>query len=155
MKRIMLEWSLILSFGIASSLFTLWVVSGFFDRSSYHLKVSTSDNSDGDFHFVLHDGHASISNHFDVNPAGSVGPLTIDPRTQIRLDAVRGDRFWQFTIPGLDVRSYWNGRARFRIWSLELSLLIPVVLSLPAGVLFWRTLKRHRANMAAASGGSL
>ena len=155
MKRILLEWSLILSSGIAFSLFTLWLVSSFFDRSSYHLKVSTSGNSDGDCHFVLRDGHFSISNDFDVNPAGRAGPLIIDPKSQIKLDVARGDRFRQFTISGLDLRTYWNGRARFRIWSLELSLLIPVLLSLLAGVLFWCTLKRHRGNVTAASCGSL
>jgi hypothetical protein len=144
MKRIVLEWSLILSAGMALALSTLWVVSKFFDRSSYHLRISTSRSVGDDLHLLVGDGDLSVCDQFDVDASGNVRPLIVDSRKLVASDILRGDRLGQFTIPGLDLRYYRIASDGYVIWSLRLSLLIPSVLLFLLAVLLRRRLKRLR-----------
>jgi hypothetical protein len=144
MRRIILEWSLILSVGIALALSTLWVVSKFLDRSSYHLRISTSRSVGDDLHLLVSDGDFSLCDQFDVDASGIVRPLIIDSTRVLASDILRGDRLGQFTIPGLDLRYYRIASDGYLIWSLRLSLLIPSVLFCLLAVLFHRRLKRLR-----------
>jgi hypothetical protein len=129
-KRMMLEWGLLLCLGSALALSTLWIVSSFFDRSSYHLKISTTGNLRHDLHLFLYDGQFALSNQFDRDSSGRVRPLIMEAKALINRDILRGDRCGQLMIPGLDLRYYWNAPSRVLIWSLEQSLLIPAVLLL-------------------------
>jgi hypothetical protein len=129
-KRMILEWGLLLCLGTALALLTLWVVSRFFDRSSYHLKISTTGNLRHDLHLLLYDGQFALSNQFDRDSSGRIRPLIVEAKALIKRDILRGDRCGQLTIPGLDLRYYWNAPSRGLIWSLEQSLLIPVGLLL-------------------------
>lgn len=144
MKRTILEWGLILSIGMALGLSTLWVVSRFFDRSSYHLRISTSRSVGDDLHLLVGEGDLSLCDQFDVDASGNVRPLIVDPRTLITSDILRGDRFGHFTIPGLDLRYYRFGPSGYLIWSLRLSMLVPIVLSLSGAALFRFRMKRLR-----------
>ncbi len=125
MKRIVIEWSLIFSVGMSLALSSLWVVTRFFDRSSYHLRVVTARSVGDHLHLLVRDGDLSICDQFDVDAAGKVRPLIVDSRKLIPSDFLRGDRLGQFTIPGVDLRYYRIGSDGYVIWSLSLSLLIP------------------------------
>jgi hypothetical protein len=129
-KRMILEWGLLLCLGTALALLTLWVASGFFDRSSYHLRISTTGNLRHDLHLIVYDGQFALSNQFDRDSSGRIRPLIVEAKALIKRDILRGDRCGQLTIPGLDLRYYWNAPSRGLIWSLEQSLLIPVGLLL-------------------------
>ncbi len=129
-KRMILEWGLLLCLGTAFALLTLWIVYRFFDRSSYHLRISTTGNLRHDLHLFLYDGQFALSNQFDRDSSGRIRPLIVEAKALIRRDILRGDRCGQLMIPGLNLRYYWNAPSRGLIWSLEQSLLIPVVLLL-------------------------
>jgi hypothetical protein len=128
--RLKATWGLIFCLGTALGLLTSWVVSRFFDRSSYHLKLSPTGNLRHDLHLFLYEGQFALSNQFDSNSSGRIRPLIVEAKMLIKRDLLRGDRCGQFTIPGLDLRYYWNAPSRGLIWSLEQSLLIPVGLLL-------------------------
>jgi hypothetical protein len=55
-NRRILEWGMIFCLGTAPGLLTSWVVSRFFDRSSYHLKLSPTGNLRHDLHLFLYEG---------------------------------------------------------------------------------------------------
>jgi hypothetical protein len=129
-KRMMLEWGLILGFGASVAILTFWVVSRFFDRSSYHLRISATGNLRHDFHLFLDDGQFALSNQFDRDSSGRFRPLIVEAKMLNQSDRLRGDQCGRFAIPGLDLRYYWNAPSRGLIWSMELSLLIPVGLLL-------------------------
>ena len=63
-------------------------------------------------------------------------------------DLKRGDRAWQFTIPGLDLRYYRMGDDGYVVWSLRLSLLVLVVLSFLLAFAIHRRLKAFRNRIA-------
>jgi hypothetical protein len=128
MRRIILEWGLILSVGMALALSTLWIFSKFFDRSTYHLRIPTSRSVGDDLHLLVGDGDLALCDQFDVDTSGKVRPLIIERRMLVPADILRGDRLGQLTTPGLDIRYYRFGPSGYLIWSLRLSLLIPVVL---------------------------
>ena len=130
MKHRILEWGLFFCLGSALALLTSWVVSRFFDRSSYHLKLSPTGNLRHDLHLFMYEGQFALSNQFDSNSSGRIRPLIVEMKMLIKRDLLRGDRCGQFTIPGLDLRYYWNAPSRGLIWSMEQSLLIPVGLLL-------------------------
>ncbi len=146
MKRVILEWGLILCLGTSIALLTLWVVSRFFDRSSYHLRISTTGNLRHDLHLFLDDGQFALSNQFDRDTSGRFRPLIVEAKTLIRRDILRGDRCGRFTIPGLDLTYYWNAPSRGLIWSLELSLLIAVGLLLLLTAWFRSRLRKLKAH---------
>lgn len=138
MKRITLEWGLILSIGLCLALSSLWVYSRFFARSTYHLRISTPPSVGNGLHVLVGAGDLSLSDQFDVDGSGNVQPLIIDLRTISAADIRRGARVGGFTIPGLDVRYYRLASHAYVIWSLRLSLLIPVALLFLLAVLFRR-----------------
>ncbi len=144
MKRIILEWGWILSVGMALAVSSLWVYSRFFDRLPYHLRISTSRSVGDDVHVLVGDGNLSLCDQFDVEASGKVQPLIIDARKVRAADILRGDRFGGFTIPGLDLRYYRIAPDGYVIWSLRLSLLIPVALLFLLAFFSRRRLERLR-----------
>jgi hypothetical protein len=144
-KRMILEWGLILCLVASVGLLTLWVVSRFFDQSSYHLRISTTGNLRHDLHLFLYDGQFALSNQFDRDSSGRFRPLIVEAKMLIKNDRLRGDRCGRFTIPGLDLRYYWNAPSRGLIGSLELSLTIPVGLLLIITAWFLIRLGRLKA----------
>ena len=74
-KRMILEWGRILCLVTSVGLLTLWVVSRFFDQSSYHLRISTTGNLRHDLHLFLYDGQFALSNQFDRDSSGRFRPL--------------------------------------------------------------------------------
>jgi hypothetical protein len=154
-KRVILEWGLILSAGLALALATLWVVSRFFDRSSYHLRVSTSGSVQDDLHLLVGEGDLSLCDQFDVDPSGNVRPLVVEAR-QVGPSGIRsGDVAGKFTIPGLDIRYCRVASDGYLIWSLKLSLLIPVVFLFLVALWLRRRLKRLRRRMGQGLAGDL
>ena len=150
MKRIILEWSLILSVGITLALTALWAVSRFFDRSSYHFRISTPQTVEGALHLLVGDGDLCLCDQFDVDASGDVQPLIVDSRKVLPSDVLQGARVGQFTIPGLDLRYYRIASDGYVIWSLRLSLLVPGVLLFLLAVLFHRRLERLRRRIVAS-----
>jgi hypothetical protein len=130
-----LEWGLILCLGSSLVFFGVWVFSRFFDQSSYHLRIATTGNVQHDLHLLLNDGQLALSNQFGTDSTGRIRPLIVESKMLTRNDILRGDRCGQFTVPGLDLRYYWNTPAKVFIWSIEQSLLIPALLSLV--LTFW------------------
>jgi hypothetical protein len=155
MKRVVLEWSLILSVGLSLALSTLWVVSKFFDRSSHHLRIPTSRSVGDNLHLLVGDGDLSVCDQFNVDASGNVRPLIVDSRKVVASDIRRGDRLGQFTIPGVDLRYYRIASDGYVIWSLRLSLLIPSVLLPLVAVLLRRRLKRLRRQVESGSEGGI
>jgi hypothetical protein len=155
MKRIILEWGLILSVGLALALATLWVVSRFVDRSSYHLRISTSGSVRDDLHLLVGDGDLALCDQFDVDASGNVRPLIVDSRTVRPSDILKGDRLGQLTIPGLEFRYYRMASDGYLIWSLKLTLLIPVIALFLLAVLFHRRLKPLRGRLEQGAGGPI
>lgn len=147
MKRTILEWGLIFSVGMTLAFTTLWGVSNFFDRSTYHLRLPTLRSMGDDLHLLVGEGDLSLSDQFEVDSSGNVRPLIVDPRRSVASDILRGDRFGQFTIPGLDLRYYWSAPFDDLIWSLRLSMLYFIVLSLLGAALFRYRLKRLRSHI--------
>jgi hypothetical protein len=144
-KRVILEWGLILCLSSSVTLVTLWIITGFFDRSTYHLQISTTGNLRHDLHLFLYDGHFGLSNQFDRDSSGRIRPLIVDSKALIARDILRGDRCGRFTIPGFQLRYYWNAPSQGLIWSLQLSLLIPVGLSLLLATCFRIRLRSLKA----------
>ncbi|HEV3263763.1 MAG TPA: hypothetical protein VG013_43410 [Gemmataceae bacterium] len=145
MKRIILEWGVILAVGSALALSTLWVVSRFFDRSSYHLRITTSKSVADDLHLLVGEGDLALCDQFDVDTSGTVRPLIVNHRDVVASNIPGGDRFGQFTIPGLDLRYCRIAPTDYLIWSLRVTMLFPIVLSLLGAALFRYRLKRRRA----------
>jgi hypothetical protein len=144
MKRVILEWGVMLWVGMALTLSTLWVASTFFDRTSYHLRFATSGSLADDIHVVVRDGDLSLCNQFDMDASGNVRPL-MDTLQLTASDIRRGGyRPGRFMIPGVDGRYCRLGSGGYLIWSLRLSLLIPVVLLFLLAIVFRRRLKHLR-----------
>jgi hypothetical protein len=143
MKRIILEWGLMLWVGMALALSTLWVISRFFDRSTYHLRFAIPESVADDIHLLVRGGDLSLCNQFDADASGNVRPL-MDTVKLAASDIRRGDRLRHLTIPGVDLRYCRLASDGYVIWSLRLSLLIPVVLLFLLAILFRRRLKRLR-----------
>jgi hypothetical protein len=124
-RRIILEWGLILCLASSLAPFTLWVVTGFFDRSSHHLRVSMTRSVQQDIHVILCDGRLALSNQFEMDSSGRIRPLILDAKGLTKGDISMGVRRERFSIPGVDLGYHWSPRPRSLIWSLEQSLLIP------------------------------
>ena len=139
MKRITLEWGMLLSVGMAVTLSTLWVFTKFFDRSPYRLKVPHSQSAQGDLFLAVNNGDFALSDQYYVPASGNVRPLIVTAPLRARSGTLRGGRLGGFAIPGLDVRYYRFGPDGYLVWSLRLSMLILVVLFLMLTAWF-----RHR-----------
>ena len=146
MKRMILEWGLILGLGTSLALLTLWVVTRFFDRLPYHFRISTTGNVQHDLHLILYDGQFALSNHFNRDSSGRVRPLIVEARTLNNQDKLRGDWCGRVTIPGLDLAYYWNPLSCGLVWSVVQSLLIPVVVFLSLAARFRSRLSKLKAS---------
>ena len=151
MKRIVLEWSLIVSIGMTLALSTLWFVSRFFEPSTYHLRFSTSPRSQDDLHLLVGNGDLTLCDQFEAGSSGNIRPLIVAPGRLCPPDIHRGDRMGHVTIPGLDLQYYRVATDGYLIWSLRLSLLIPSVLFFLLAVLCRRRLKRLRRQVEQSS----
>jgi hypothetical protein len=143
-KRVILEWGLLLSAGLALAIAMLWVVSRFFDRSSYHLRVATSRSVQDDLHLLVREGDLSLCDQFDVDASGNVRPLIVAARRVGSWGIESGDVVGQFTIPGLDIRYCRVASDGYLIWSLRLSLVIPAAFLSLLALELRRCLKRLR-----------
>jgi hypothetical protein len=124
MKRVLLEWGWILSIGMAVAILGIWVYSKFFDRSTFHLRISMTRSVGGALHFLARDGNLSLCDQFEVDPTGRIGPLIIDTTRVTAADIRRGARFGGCTIPGFDLRYFRFASGDYLIWSVSLSLLV-------------------------------
>jgi hypothetical protein len=152
MKRMILEWGALGWIGMALFLLTVWVVTKFSVHTSDHLRIPTSSSVRDDLHVVISEGDLSFCDQFDMDAAGNVRPMVADYLPLTRADSLRGDRAGQFTIPGLDLRYYRLGRDGYLIWSLTLSMLIPVALCLLIAAQFRNRLKKMRGRVARNDG---
>jgi hypothetical protein len=128
MKRIALEWGMLMSVGIALTLSTLWVFTNFFDRSNYRLKISGSQIARGNLFLVVNRGDFALSDQYYVPAAGNIRPLILAAPLRTRFGSLRAGRIGGFAIPGVDVRYFRIDSDGYLVWSVRLSLLIPVVL---------------------------
>lgn len=154
MKRILLEWGLIGAVGMTLALATLWAVSRFVDRSTHHFRIPTSNSVGDALHVLVGDGDLALCDQFDVDAAGNVRPLVIGSQQVVAPDIAGGARRGQFTIPGFDLRYYRIARDGYVIWSLRVSLLILVVLSLLLAAWFRRRLRRLRRRLEQGRDGA-
>jgi hypothetical protein len=143
MKRIGLEWGLILTVGVILSLSAFWVGSYFLDRSQIYLRIPYPPNVGYDLHITLGGGDICLFDQFHVGPSGDIEPLVVDPRTHIA-PPIR--RVGHVTIPGFDFQYCQFAPDGYVIWSLRLSLLVPIAMMLLVAVLLRRRLKRHRGS---------
>ena len=60
MKRVAVEWGLILSVGLTLAFLSLWLYSGFFVRSTHHFRISTPRSMGNGLH-VLVGGRRSLA----------------------------------------------------------------------------------------------
>jgi hypothetical protein len=130
MKRILLEWGLILCVGLTLAVSILWAVASFVDRSTYHLRFPTSRSVQDDLHLIVGAGELTLCDQFEMDTSGNSQPLIVEARNLTPSDRRRGDRVGGITVPGFDLRYYRHAPDGYIIWSLRLSLLIP------AGCLF-------------------
>jgi hypothetical protein len=140
MKRVILEWGFILSAGVFLALLTLWGVSFGVGRSSYHFNVSNPRSSRDDLHILVGRGTLSFCDQVDFDASSNIQPWVVDRRTHV---APKIRRMGQCTLPGFDLRYCQFAPDGYVVWSLRLSLLIPVVLSLLGAALFYRRRNGH------------
>jgi hypothetical protein len=124
MKRMLLEWGLILSVGLTLAVSCLWVTSNFVDRSTYHLRFPTSRSVQDDLHVMVGAGELTLCDQFEMDRSGNVQPVIVEARNLTPSDKRRGDRVGGITVPGFDLRYYRHAPDGYIIWSLRLSLLI-------------------------------
>jgi hypothetical protein len=144
-KRMMLEWGLLLSFGATLAMLSMWVISRYYDPTPYHLRIATTGNVQHDLHILLAEGQLALCNQFERDSSGRVRPLVPGAGGISKRDRLRGDWRWQLTIPGFDFSLFWLARWRGLFWSLEQSLLIPAGLFLLLTTWFWFRLARLKS----------
>ena len=142
MKRILIEWCLILLAGLAIGISILWGVSRFLDRSSHQLRFATSGLVQDDIHLLVSDGALTICDQFGVDASDKVHPLVFKAHWLVRSDILRGDRARHLTIPGIELHYYRHPPDGSVIWSLRFTLLIPAFLLFLISLLLHRNLKR-------------
>ncbi len=126
-KRVIYEWTMIASVGAALALSTLWVVSKVFDPETYHFEITTARSLRENRYFIFGNGDLTICNQIDVDASGNACALILS-RTITLKDLVRGDQNTHFTIPGFGFDYYSNAPLASLVWSVRLSLLVPVAL---------------------------
>jgi len=147
LQRIIFEWGVIFSVGMAVVVSTLWVVSLCSASTLFHLRIATLLGGDSLLVLVEH-GNLWLCNSIGVDPSGEIRAEIVGP--PIASDFRRGDRLRRFTLPGIDFQYYWLAPWRNSIWSLKSSLLIPAVSVIALAVMLYKLLKRVR--QAAADG---
>lgn len=140
MKRMILEWGLIVSTGMLLTLSVLWAGSYFVDRPSTYVRVSVVDDLRKDLHILVGDGDVWLFDQPSVGRSGDVSPWVANVRDiiapKVRNSGCR-------TAPGFDLR-YCQFIDGYVVWSLKLSLLYPVALALGVVIVFRQRLKALR-----------
>ncbi len=146
MKRIVLEWALLFSIGVMLAIVVLWADTKFFDPTVHHLRFPTTGRSEDDLHMFARDGDLAISNQFAIDGAGRAGPLVVNRRWMSPGSGHGGG----LTVPGFDFQYYRFAPDRYLMWSLRITLLVPVALSFFLTVLIRLLGKRHRKRLERA-----
>lgn len=126
-KRVIYEWTIMVSVGMALTLSALRVVSKFVDPETCHLEITTSGSRGENPYFIFGKGDLTFCNQIDVDASGNARALVFSKAITLK-DLVRGDQNAHFTIPGFGFDYDSNAPSSFLIWSVRLSLLIPVAL---------------------------
>jgi hypothetical protein len=149
MKRMILEWGLILSAGIFLALATLWVASVTTIQVPSHVTVSTSRSAGNDLHVLVESGNVWFCDQVHWDDSGNAQPLIVDLRTHV---APKVRKIGHCTIPGFDLQYCHFAPDGYVVWSLKLSLLFPITLSLLAASLSCYRLKRLRGRIEQQAG---
>jgi hypothetical protein len=108
-----------------------------------------------DVHVIVGNGDVSLSDQFEAAASGNIRPLIIMARNVRPADILRGARVGGFTIWALEFSYYRMASDGYLIWSMRLSLLIPVALLFLCAFLFRRGLQaRNRLQTAPAKRGT-
>lgn len=143
MKRIVLEWGLILSVGAFVLIGTVWIASVAPTRYSSQLKVLTAHSLAYNVHGQVDDGSAWFFNDFVMDASGTVRPAAEGlSKTVARKDC----RVRRLTLPGFAVLHCRFIGFDYSVWSVRISLFFPVAFFLLSAVLFGRRLRKLRGS---------
>ena len=150
MKRAIWNWSVIGGTALAVILAALWVVSYFIDPWQYELTIAHDWQLAGhgpELHLMSHDGYISVFNDTDIDrQSGKRTILKVYSRNSQPLDPVTTHIAWD--LPGFKL-FYCRLTSGNATWSLELTLLVPIVFpAFLVGVLLRR---RYKSTPAVAS----
>jgi hypothetical protein len=140
MRRIFLEWGLILSLGMLLVVVTVWVVSLCGGREQNRLEIPTTRVLGDRFYVVVGRSTVQLFSTLATDRSGNIVPRIVDVRTNLE----RHRRFGRFRIPGFEWDYCQFARDGHVVWSLRLSLLYPLLVSLVCAVFFRLRLKRLR-----------
>jgi hypothetical protein len=150
-RRIALEWGLILTVGTVLALSGFWASSYFINDSLTYLRIPYPPDVRYDLHFSLRGGEICLFDQVEIDGAGHIAPLVVNPRTHIA-PPIRG--VGHVTIPGLDIQYCQLAPDGYIIWSIRLSLLYPIVVLLLVAVVLGRRLRRRRRGIEAEGPGT-
>ena len=153
-KRVIYEWTMIASAGVALALSALWVASKFSTSRDCHLEITTSGSRGENPYFIFGKGDLTFCNQIDVDASGNARALIFSKAITLK-DLVRGDQNAHFTIPGFGFDYYSNAPSSFLIWPVRLSPLIPVALLFGLATAFRRGLNRLQINMRTVARGAI
>jgi hypothetical protein len=149
MKRKILEWSVILSGGVFLALLALWTISVTTSKGLDHVTVPTSRSAGDDLHLLIQSGNLWFCDQVDWDASGNARADIIDPRTHI---APKIRKIGRHAGLGFDLQYCVFAPDGYVVWSLKLSLLFPITLSLLAAALFRFRLKRLRGRVGQRAG---
>lgn len=145
MKRILAARCLLISLILIPTLALLLGFSLFIDPSHYHGKIVYTGNVWKYVSIMLANGDILLFNQFEVDKSGRVIPWIDDNPTYTV--PTRNRRGGRFTIPGFGLRYGQVTPDGDMAWSLRISLVLPLILSLLTAA--W--LRRHLGRRPAAS----
>jgi hypothetical protein len=140
MKRIVYEWGLIATVAMGIAAATVWGISRYATSTLFHLH--TWPQPESSLHLLVRHGDLWLCDGVVNNRFGDAEPPIIGP--PFATDYQRGDRLRRFHAPGFAFQYYWLAPWRNAIWSIKVSLLIPVFIFLSSAVLFYHCLKGLR-----------
>jgi len=137
MRRAIGVWGFWFSNLLLLTLLTLWAASYFIDRSQSCIALGYRCFA------LLRNGRIDLASDLDTN-SGGPEPLVVNPRSIIFPRVVRSGGV---TVPGFELHfcSLDGGNA---LWSLKMSLLIPLAVSLFCVALLFQRLRRRRVRVA-------
>ena len=130
----------------------LWVVSYFIDPWQYELNIAHDLQLAGhgpELHIMSHDGYISVFNDTDIDrQTGKRTILKVYSRTSQPLDPVTTHIAWD--LPGFKL-FYCRLTSGNATWSLELTLLVPIVFLVFVVAVLLRRRPKSTPNVATAS----
>jgi hypothetical protein len=143
MKRMLAARCLLISLILIPTLSLLLGFSLFIDPSPYHGKIVHSGNVWNHASLMLLKGDIMLFNQFEVDKSGRVIPwIDNNPAYTVPTKNRRGGRF---TIPGFGLRYGQVTRDGDVAWSLKISLVFPLILSVLTAAFLRRHLRRRLA----------